>query len=81
MGPGEIIAIELKKGKLFLDKEIKDYLSKDYKDYNKQIIDLDKKLKTEKEIINFKGNDLRRRQYISGYSIEDLEMILHPMVE
>ena len=81
LGPGEIIAIELKKGKLFLDKEIKDYLSKDYKDYNKQIIDLDKKLKTEKEIINFKGNDLRRRQYISGYSIEDLEMILHPMVE
>ena len=24
---------------------------------------------------------LRRRQYLSGYSIEDLEMILHPMVE
>ena len=24
---------------------------------------------------------MRRRQYLSGYSIEDLELILHPMVE
>ena len=33
----------LKKGKLFKDKEIKDLLAKDYKKYNKQIIDLEKK--------------------------------------
>ena len=33
------------------------------------------------EEINFSGNDLRRRQYLSGYSVEDLELILHPMVE
>ena len=24
---------------------------------------------------------MRKRQYLSGYSIEDLELILHPMVE
>ena len=81
LGPGEIIAIELKQGKLFLDQEIKDYLSKDYKQFNKQIVDLDKKINSNKEITSFTGNDLRRRQYLSGYSIEDLEMILHPMVE
>ena len=80
LGPGEIIAIELKQGKL-LDQEIKDYLSKDYKQFNKQIVDLDKKINSNKEITSFTGNDLRRRQYLSGYSIEDLEMILHPMVE
>ena len=40
LGPGEIIAIDLKKGKLFKDKAIKDLLAKDYKKYNKQIIDL-----------------------------------------
>ena len=36
LGPGQIIAIDLKKGKLFKDKEIKDLLAKDYKKYNKQ---------------------------------------------
>jgi len=81
LGPGELIAVELKKGKLFQDKEIKDYVSKDYKKFNNQIVDLDKKLAVNKEDINFTGNELRRRQYLSGLSIEDLELILHPMVE
>ena len=43
LGPGQIIAIDLKKGKLFKDKELKDFLAKDYKKYSKQIIDLEKK--------------------------------------
>ena len=43
LGPGQIIAINLDKGKFFGSKDIKDYISKDYKKYNKQIIDLDKK--------------------------------------
>ena len=81
LGPGEIIAVELKKGKLFLDQEIKDYVSKSYKKFNKQIVDLEKKIKSPKEINNFSGDELRRRQYLSGLSVEDLEMILHPMVE
>ena len=80
LGPGEIIAVELKKGKLFLDQEIKDYVSKSYKKFNKQIVDLEK-IKSPKEINNFFGDELRRRQYLSGLSVEDLEMILHPMVE
>ena len=81
LGPGQIIAIDLKKGKLFKDKEIKDLLAKDYKKYNKQIIDLDKKISNEKEKPNFVKEDLRKRQYLSGLSIEDLELILHPMAE
>ena len=81
LGPGELIAVELKEGKLYNDKEIKDLVSKDYKRFNSQIIDLDEKLLTSKEKANYSGNDLRKRQFLSGYSIEDLEMILHPMVE
>ncbi len=81
LGPGELIAVELKEGKLYQDKEIKDYISKDYNKFNKQIIDLDKKLSITNEEINFSGNELRRRQFLSGYSVEDLELILHPMVE
>ena len=81
LGPGQIIAIDLKEGKLFKDKEIKDYIANDYKKYNKQIIDLDKKISTEKEKPEFTGDDLRKRQFLSGLSIEDLELILHPMAE
>ncbi len=81
LGPGQIIAIDLKKGKLYKDTEIKDYIAKDYKRYNKQIIDLGKKIFTEKEKFEFSGEELRKRQYLSGLSIEDLELILHPMAE
>ena len=69
LGPGQIIAIDLKKGKLFKDKAIKDLLAKDYKKYNKQIIDLEKKVKSEGEKPNFTGEELRKRQYLSGLSI------------
>ena len=81
LGPGQIIAIDLKKGKLFKDKELKDYLAKDYKKYSKQIIDLEKKISSESEKVNFIGEELKKRQYLSGLSIEDLELILHPMAE
>ncbi len=81
LGPGQIIAIDLKKGKLFKDKEIKDLLAKDYKKYSKQIIDLEKKISGENEKPNFVSEDLRKRQYLSGLSVEDLELILHPMAE
>ena len=81
LGPGQIIAIDLKKGKLFKDKAIKDLLAKDYKKYSKQIIDLEKKISNENEKPTFTSEDLRKRQYLSGLSIEDLELILHPMAE
>jgi len=43
LGPGQIIAVNLDQGKVFNNRSIKDHISKDYKKYNKQIIDLDKK--------------------------------------
>ena len=60
LGPGQIIAIDLKKGKLFKDQEIKDYLAKDYKKYNKQIIDLEKKVSCEDEKAHFKDEELKK---------------------
>ncbi len=81
LGPGQIIAIDLKRGKLFKDKEIKDLLAKDYKKYSKQIIDLEKKISNENEKPNYSSEELRKRQYLSGLSVEDLELILHPMAE
>ncbi len=81
LGPGQVIGVDLNKGQVYDNKSIKNKISKDYKKYNKQIIDLDKKFDISKEKFIFHGDELRRRQLVSGLSIEDLEMILHPMVE
>ena len=81
LGPGQIIGIKLDKGKVYHNTEIKNYLAKEYKHFNNQIIDLDKKFYVKNEKRLFYGEELRKRQYVFGLSIEDLELILHPMVE
>ena len=81
LGPGEIIGVRIEKGKVFTNSQIKDFLSKEYKHFNSQIIELDKKLVIKNEKPIFSGEDLRKRQHSFGYSLEDLELILHPMAE
>ena len=81
LGPGQAIAVDLEKGQIYDSKNLKNKISKDYKKYNKQIIDLDKKFNIAKEKFIFKNEELRRRQFLAGMNIEDLELILHPMVE
>ena len=49
LGPGQAIAIDLDKGQVYDSKSLKNKISKDYKKYNKQIIDLDKKFEIVKE--------------------------------
>ena len=81
LGPGEIIGVRIEKGKVFTNSQIKDYLAKEYKHFNNQIVELDNKLKIKNEKPIFSGDDLRKRQHAFGYSLEDLELILHPMAE
>ena len=81
LGPGEIIGVRIEKGKVFSNSQIKDYLAKEFKHFNSQIVDLDDKLIISNEKHNFDGESLRRRQYCFGISLEDLELILHPMAE
>ncbi len=81
LGPGEIIGVRIKKGKVYTNNQIKNYLAKGYKNFNNQIIDLNKKFVIKNENYQFSGHQLRNLQYCFGYSIEDLETILHPMVE
>jgi len=80
LGPGQAIAVDLDKGQIHDSKSLKNQISKDYKKYSKQIIDLDKKFGSAKEKFIYKGDELRRRQFLAGITIEDLELILHPMV-
>tara|TARA_B100001540_G_scaffold309372_1_gene325442 strand:- start:1760 stop:6262 length:4503 start_codon:yes stop_codon:yes gene_type:complete len=81
LGPGEIIGVRIEKGKVYRNKDIKNFLAKEFKQFNNQIIDLTKKfpIKDEKNI--FEGTQLKQRQHSFGYSLEDLELILHPMAE
>ena len=81
LGPGQFIAVDLDKGQVVDSKNFKNKISKDYKKYSKQIINLDKKFDISKEKFIYSGDDLRRRQFLVGMNIEDLELILHPMVE
>ena len=78
MGPGEIIGVRIEKGKVFTNSKIKDYLAKEYKHFNSQIIDLDEKITISDEKHTFSGDDLRRRQYTFGISLEDLELNFAP---
>ncbi len=81
LGPGEIIGVRIAKGKIFTNEKIKNYLAKEYKHFNSQIIDLDKKITISNEKNIFSGNELKKRQHLFGVSLEDLELILHPMAE
>ncbi len=83
VGPGQMISLDLDKGKYYNDKKTKDHLSSNpiYKEFSTNHIDLTKSFKNIKEKNIYSGNDLRQRQFFAGMSIEELELILHPMVE
>ena len=80
-GPGEILGVRIEKGKVYTNNAIKNYLAKEFKKFNNQIIDLDKKFPIENEKNQYSGSDLKKIQHCFGYSLEDLELILHPMAE
>ena len=82
LGPGEMIAVDLDRGILLHDKDLKNELanSAPFDDWASKIIDLEKLTKG-KEFQCFFGKELRHRQMAAGYSIEDLETILAPMAE
>ncbi|WP_306151251.1 glutamate synthase large subunit [Roseovarius sp. MMSF_3281] len=83
LGPGQMLAVDMKKGMLFHDTEIKDKLARalPFGDWVGKINDLDEKLSGIAEMPLFTGADLRRRQIAAGYSVEELEQILAPMAE
>ncbi len=83
LGPGQLLAVDMKDGKLYHDTEIKDQLaaSQPFGDWVGKIKDLDDAFGAVTERPVFEGAELRRRQIAAGYSIEELEQILAPMAE
>ncbi|MGS4945496.1 glutamate synthase large subunit [Meridianimarinicoccus sp. RP-17] len=83
LGPGQMIAVDMKAGALFHDTEIKDKLAaaQPFGDWVGKINDLSDELAGAEEVAGFDGAELRRRQIAAGYTMEDLETILAPMAE
>ncbi|MTH99132.1 MULTISPECIES: glutamate synthase large subunit [Alphaproteobacteria] len=83
LGPGQMLAVDMKKGKLFRDTQIKNKLAAalPFGEWVGKINDLDEALAGVTEKPMFSGEDLRKRQIAAGYSVEELEQILAPMAE
>jgi glutamate synthase (NADPH/NADH) large chain len=83
LGPGEMLAVDLKEGRLYHDAELKDMLSgrRKWGEWVSGIVEADKAFKVGSEPARLDKAELRRRQYGYGLSLEDLELILHPMVD
>ncbi len=91
LGPGGMMGIDLIEGKLFHDQEMKDFLSSEqpYAEWIDGVITLDTLHanngdKNQTELIPkrlFSNEQLKRRQQSFGQTMEDMELILHPMAE
>ncbi len=83
LGPGQMIAVDMRDGKLYHDRAMKDRLAaaQPYAEWIEKVVDLNALLRDVPEAPMFDGADLRRRQIAAGYSLEDLEQVLAPMAE
>ncbi|MDG5488527.1 glutamate synthase large subunit [Sphingomonas sp. BGYR3] len=82
LGPGQMIAVDLDEGALYKDQAIKDRIAGEA-DYAalvanfQSIADLPD---TGSGVLRFDRADLARRQVAAGQTLEDMELILSPMV-
>ncbi|WP_415182887.1 glutamate synthase large subunit [Phaeovulum sp.] len=83
LGPGQMIAVDMKDGKLYRDTAIKNRLanSQPFGEWIKQITELSAALDALPETAMFTGAELRKRQIAAGYSVEELEQVLATMAE
>ena len=88
VGPGQTIGVDLdgEEGvaRFYTDEALKDVLSarQPFGEWAKRIRQIDHIVKTDAaEPVLYEGEKLRRRQLSVGATMEELELILHPMVE
>ena len=83
VGPGQMIAVNFKEGKFYTDFEIKNKLSqsKPFGEWTKKITHIDKLVQSvDEEFREVDTGDLRKRMTSFGWTMEDIELILHPMI-
>ena len=84
VGPGQTIAVDFAAARFYRDEELRDLLAarQDFGAWTKRITEIDRIVKTDAtEPVLYEGEALRRRQVAVGFTLEEQELILHPMVE
>ena len=84
VGPGQCIGVNLDSGQMYLDAALKDELSsrKPFGKWVERTTRIDEIVRHDQaEPTLYSGEGLRRRQLAIGTTMEELETILHPMVE
>lgn len=84
LGPGQMIAVDLDTGEFFEDRAIKDRIAGEapYADMIKAFTTLDDLPVARGEIVaRYDRAELTQRQIAAGQTLEDMELILAPMVE
>ncbi|MBI2256283.1 MAG: glutamate synthase large subunit [Proteobacteria bacterium] len=84
LGPGQMLALDLSEGKLYDNNSILDKLAAtaDFSAWVKNITVIDDLIKkTRGHPAIFEKDYLRRRQVAAGLTMEDMEVVLQPMVE
>jgi glutamate synthase (NADPH) large chain len=82
LGPGQMIAVDLEEGRFYDDLEAKDRVAAEY-DYAAMIgefVDIDGLPAVDGAGPHFDRAELTRRQVAAGQTLEDMELILSPMV-
>ncbi len=84
VGPGQTVCVDLDTGQFMRDQELKDSLAAmhPYGDWIGRTTPIDSLIREgTSERAEITGDDLRMRQVANGFTLEELELILHPMVE
>ncbi len=83
LGPGQMLAVDTVEGKLWHDVALKDMLaaSRPFGEWVSKITVLEDLGEDISAKVLFNGAELRKRQIAAGYTLEELENILHPMAE
>ncbi|WP_376092192.1 glutamate synthase large subunit [Roseomonas sp. CCTCC AB2023176] len=84
VGPGQCIGVDLDEARFYGDGALKDELAgrKPFGKWTARTTRIDDIVRVDAvEAATLEGDDLRRRQLAMGVTLEDLEAILHPMVE
>ncbi len=86
LGPGGLMGVDLQEGRLYRDRELKDHLAgahpfAEWTSGIKRIYSLTNRAEDGTTERLFNADELRRRQHVFGMTMEDVELILHPMAE
>ncbi|WGI22155.1 glutamate synthase large subunit [Amylibacter sp. IMCC11727] len=83
LGPGQMLGVDMQEGQVWHDAELKDSLAAErpFGEWVGSISNLEDVTASVKEKALYDGTELRKRQIAAGFTVEDLEVILHPMAE